>query len=133
MLYIKINENHGTTPCWPSNETKLRSFWSTHSEALDNSAALLAGVKGTRIVQEIQDEITEGSQITRRIKAKLHELLEILTLEHVHDDWRPEAACFAAIDPADPIVADICLLADRFKAALIEMEREVLHELHESA
>lgn len=133
MFYAKVNTSGEAKSCWPCNEINLRRFWATHSEALFNSAALLAGEKGARIAQEIQEEITEGTTITRRVKAKLHVLLDILMLEHVHDDSRPEAACFAAIDPCDPVVADICLLADRLKNALLEMEEETSHNLYEPA
>lgn len=132
MFYAKINASQEAT-LWPCNEIKLRHFWATHAEALFNSAALLAGMKGARIAQAIQDEISEGSKVTRRVKAKLHELLDILMLENVHDDSRPEAACFAAIDPCDPIVADICLLADGLTNALLAMEEETSHKLREPA
>jgi len=42
------------------NEMQLRGFLAAHSEALANSAALLAGVKGARIVHEINDAIADG-------------------------------------------------------------------------
>ena len=42
------------------------------------------------------------------------ELLELLMLEHVHDPARVEAERFALLDPAWPVVEDICLLADEF-------------------
>lgn len=123
MFYTKIKAGEEATH-WPDNETSLRRFWEMHSEALFNSAVLLAGVKGARIAQAIDDDITKGDNLTRRVKAKLNEVLDILMLEHVHDDSRPEAACFAAIDPSDPIVADICLLADGLKNALLAIEEE---------
>ncbi|ABG33490.1 hypothetical protein [Roseobacter denitrificans] len=46
------------------------------------------------------------------------QLLEILSLEHVHDTSRPDASYFAAIDPADPTVEEICLVTDRLRCAL---------------
>ena len=48
----------------------------------------------------------------------LDDLLDLLMLEHVHDPDRIEAGRFALIDPASPVVEEICLLADGLNARL---------------
>ncbi|MFT7047475.1 MAG: hypothetical protein ACJAYH_002763 [Celeribacter sp.] len=44
----------------------------------------------------------------------------LLTLEHVHDFDRPEAAYFAELDPEMPYIEEICLLTDGLTDALWE-------------
>jgi len=113
------------------NEMQLRGFLAAHSEALANSAALLAGVKGARIVHEINDAIADGGDFTRRIRHRIGELLDILKLENVHDDSGPEAGCFAAIDPCDPVVEAICLLADGLAGAIRTANLETIRSVPE--
>ncbi|MEQ3672352.1 hypothetical protein [Pseudophaeobacter sp.] len=55
---------------------------------------------------------------SRRTAGLLKQLREILFLEHVDDPGRIESGVFAAIDPADPVVEDICLLAEGLAQAL---------------
>ena len=50
--------------------------------------------------------------LTRRHHRELDALEDLLSLRHVHDEDRIEAARFAAIDPCDPAVEEICMLLD---------------------
>lgn len=50
--------------------------------------------------------------LSRRTTGLLSQLKDILFLEHVDNPERVESGFFAAINPADPVVEDICLLAD---------------------
>jgi hypothetical protein len=45
-------------------------------------------------------------------------LLEILSLERVQDSESEECARFAAINPCDPVVEEICALTDGLREAL---------------
>ena len=54
----------------------------------------------------------------RHCGAVLGELIDLLALEHVHDPDREEAARFAMIDPADPVVEQNRWLTDRLREAL---------------
>ena len=49
---------------------------------------------------------------------ELEALHALLTLTHVGDPERDECAFFAALDPADPVVEEICLIADALESTL---------------
>lgn len=110
----------------------LRRFISENLDGLTNAASLLAGARGSRLVTNIFDRLRADARISRSTWLALRDLLGILTLEHVHDPDRSEAAFFASIDPADPIVEEICLLTDGLRDALeeaLERQPEVAHLL----
>jgi hypothetical protein len=109
----------GRSPAVPDMPHRpLAVFVAAHIDGLLNAAALLAGPRGERLVQAIHERLLSSNPINRHTHRALQDLLEILSLEHVGDPDRAEAGFFAAIDPADPCVADICLLTDRYRAAL---------------
>jgi len=96
----------------------LRDFVSGHRDALINAAALLSGRRGERLVFDVLDELERGIDLTGRGRRKLSDLVDILMLENVDDFETEESARFAQIDPASPVVAEICLLADGLCAAI---------------
>ena len=98
--------------------TYLRQFVSDHQSALANAAGLLAGRKGVRLVDLIVEELQSHVQPSSRTKRSLNELLSILSLENVHDEMSDESGFFAMLDPADPIVSEICLLTDGLRDVL---------------
>lgn len=91
----------------------LREFFHDQSEALQNAAVLLGGQPALRCVHALMDDLATQPSITRRMKSNLVRLQAMLTLDEVHDMDRIEAALFAAIDQASPIVEEICLLSDQ--------------------
>ncbi len=101
-----------------NSETGLRSFFEARYHALATGAAVLAGRKGARIVEEIRSGLEQPGPISRWMAARLFQLFDILALRNVHDEDSEEASRFAAIDPADPIVDDLCLLTDELCQAL---------------
>jgi len=117
----------GSAVAEPSTCVPLVRFIASRRTALRDAAKLLAGARGSHLVDDIADSLSYGAVPSRATRSKLRDLLGILTLEHVHDDTRAEAACFAAIDPCDPVVEEICLLADGLEEALakIRAERDV--------
>lgn len=104
----------------PAGEIALRSFWSTHDEALGNAATLIGGQRGARLVSTIREALAQPGPATRRLCRHLLELRDLLFLEHVHDENLEDAALFAQLDPNDPIVPEICHLADGFQRVLRE-------------
>ena len=102
----------------PSAAHELSTYLNDHHEALCNAAALLGGQTGVRLAQSIFDGLNDQSFICRRTMMALDNLIDLLMLEHVEDLERAEAAHFAAIDPASPVVEEICLLADSLHSVI---------------
>ena len=102
----------------PPGELALRAFFSGHDEALGHAAVLLAGRRGVRLVNDIRDALDQPGRITRRVQRLLLELRRILFLDHAHDDNWDDTGSIAMMGPDDPIVPEICLLADGLDEAL---------------
>lgn len=96
----------------------LREFFRDHREAMESAAELLGGAKGAKLATEIAEELSRGGPVSRRCQRGMDNLIALLTLEHVADLRRDEAAFFATIDPSSPVVKEICLLTDMFRNAL---------------
>jgi len=112
---------HHPTRSNPSDQTALsdlRQFVDTYADALYDAAALLAGGRGVMVVDRIVEGLAQQNGSNRRTIEALHDLTDILTLEHVDDLTRPEAHYFAAIDPSEPIVEEICLLTDELETIM---------------
>ena len=110
-----------STPVLPSEHfIGLRRFIDDNVDALTNAASLLAGAKGRRIITIIVEGLQNSAQPSGRTMRALRDLLSILSLENVHDEMNDECGFFAAIDPCDPAVADICLLTDGLRTAMQE-------------
>tara|TARA_R110002020_G_scaffold67179_13_gene176615 strand:- start:7614 stop:7988 length:375 start_codon:yes stop_codon:yes gene_type:complete len=96
----------------------LREFTSTNYEALQNAALLLGGQQALGATIRTLDDVADQRALTRRMRADLHRLYELLSLTHVHDPERPEAGYFAMIDPEWSAVEGICLLSDQLSDLL---------------
>lgn len=117
MFDFTNDTNENITPPSPSLRD-LRVFAAEHANALVNAAALLAAAPGVRTALAALDGLGEPGRLTARTMRTLDQLVDILMLEHVHDPDRFESVCFAALNPSDPVVEEICLLADGLAAAL---------------
>lgn len=102
------NDDHGQAAALDS----LRAFAADHREALLNASALLGAKPGIRLAQSAIDGLFATDLPTRSTTRALDDLLNLLMLEHVHEPDRIESGRFAMIDPASPVVEEICLLAD---------------------
>jgi hypothetical protein len=102
----------------------LRQFFEEYQDGLAAAAELLAGSRGRRVVNTIMEGLEVDGALAPVTWKALRDLLGILTLENVHDEDREEAALFAAIDPADPTVEEICLLSDGLRQSLEAMISE---------
>ncbi|MBW4984317.1 hypothetical protein KZZ07_17390 [Mameliella sp. CS4] len=96
----------------------LRSFTAENADALACAAALLGAAPGVRTALTALDGLADPGHPTARTMRALDDLVDLLMLEHVHDPYRIEATCFAALDPAEPVVEEICILADGLANAL---------------
>ncbi len=104
--------------------TSLREFVCAHQEALFNAASLLAGRRGGRLVIDIADELARNNPISTRCRRRMHDLLDILALENVHEPDRDESGFFAQLDPASPIVEELCLLTDQYREAIQQADTD---------
>ncbi|MGR3565064.1 MAG: hypothetical protein ACU0FH_20470 [Heliomarina sp.] len=119
----------------PHTACPIASLFAASGEGLANAAGLLAGKDGARLVSRLQEAISRGATEARSTRRDLFDLLDILALENVDDGTRPEAAYFAGIDPADPVVEEICLLTDQLREALVmaDLERPPASRLRPAA
>ncbi|MFY2826590.1 hypothetical protein [Ruegeria sp. MALMAid1280] len=99
----------------------LLTFIQDYNEALQNASLLLGGQFALRRVQFLIDHLATQRSLTRRAKLDLVAMHKLLTLQNVGDPERIETALFANIDPADPVVEELCLLSD----ALLDHMRAV--------
>jgi len=105
---------------------KLQDFLRTHSEGLQSASLLLGGIPALNATNGLIDDICEGSDLTRRLRHGLVRLNHLLSLEFVHELYRPEAAYFADLDPGAPYVEDICLLSEALKDILFRLDQEIV-------
>lgn len=117
-MYTRSHPTHGTQVRTTDRTLALRLFVQENLVGLQNAATILGGSRGSRIIDCVRDGILTEDELRRSVWRALRELLGILTLENVHDESREESALFALIDPADPIVEQICLLTDGLREAL---------------
>lgn len=97
------------------------TFIQDYSEALQNAALLLGGQWALKRVQFLVDHLATNRALTRRAKSDIVALHKLLTLQNVGDPERIETALFSNLDPADPVVEELCLLSD----ALLDHMRAV--------
>lgn len=96
----------------PVTLTRLHAFASDNAEGLQNAAFLLGGRPWLRRCQRLLQDLRQLSPVTRRLCREAKALNALLMLDYGHDPESPEAEFFLAVDPEDPCVEEICLLAD---------------------
>jgi len=67
---------------------------------------------GARLVAAISEALEQPGRMTRRLHRHLLELRGILFLDHAHDDPECDFGYLQMLEPEDPVVPEICLLAD---------------------
>ena len=98
---------------------QLLVYFTTYRDGLADAAELLGGPVAARRVHNLVDALSVPQpRMTRWIGRELVALHRLLTLHDVGDFDRPEAFYFSLIDPADPAIADICLLTDGYSDCL---------------
>ncbi|WP_052465587.1 hypothetical protein [Phaeobacter sp. S60] len=101
-------------PNFTSGLDALRAYVQDQRDGLLEAADLLGGSAGLRLALTATDGLAQRHPPTARTLEACAELLDLLKLEHVHDPSRIESERFALLDPAWPVVEEICLLADGF-------------------
>ncbi len=96
----------------------LHIFAHDNTEGLRNAALLLGGQPWLTRTKRLMEDLRSSPVISRRAHREAIALHALLSLDHVHDDERPEAGYFAALDPEQPYVEEICLLADGLADAI---------------
>ncbi len=117
-MFVRDEFKNGIPVPLSDSHIGLRRFVEENVDALASAAGLLAGRKGRRIVDLVVEGLQNCSQPSARTMRALNELLSILSLENVHDEMSDECGFFAALDPSDPIVTEICLLTDGLRTVL---------------
>lgn len=100
---------------------ELQDFLQCHSEALQNASLLLGGKPALKASITLIDDVCNAPVLSRRLQQGLVRLQELLSLEHVHDQSRPESAYFADLDPGAPYVEDLCLLTEALQDVLLRL------------
>ncbi|MEQ3729428.1 MAG: hypothetical protein ABNH38_18670 [Tateyamaria sp.] len=117
MFHTTINK--GADACaFPIGEMALRAFVSEHDEALGCAAVLLADRLGARLINAIRDGFGQPGPLPRRVHRLLVDLRGMLSLDHTHDQDCDDSPFIQMLDPEDPIVHELCLLADGLDEAL---------------
>ena len=98
--------------------TLVRTFFSEHADGLCTASWLLGGATAERRSLRLATRVSERNVLSRTDVFDLIETHRLLTLDHVGEWDREETSRFAAIDPMDPRVHDICRLADRLRDLL---------------
>lgn len=110
----------------------LIAWFSENSDALLNASTLLGGLPAHRRTARLISELLTDATLTRRQMLELTKLLDLLKLENVGDPDSIEAECFSDIDPADPVVYDLCMLADGLEVRLEALREATGRERNEA-
>jgi hypothetical protein len=103
---------------------QLLSWLNDHGDALHSACQLLGGASRASRTARLLEDLRANPQITERVRRELRILHGLLALEHVHDPDREEHGFFAEIDPADPVVYEICALTDGLEGHLAACDAE---------
>lgn len=117
MYYSRIIPDPENTKCQRS-EHAFRAYFQDNYEALCNAAVLLGGRRGARLINAVREAMDCHGPFTRRLRRQLLELRNLLFLEYAYNDYWGDGSDFALLEPDDPIVPEICLLADGLGQAL---------------
>ena len=117
MYYSKIIPDPKLTKCQGS-EHAYRAYFQDNDEALGHAAELLGGRRGARLINGVREALSHHMPFTLRLRRQLLELRNLLFLEHAFDENWANDAGFRLPEPTDPIISEICLLADGWEQAL---------------
>jgi hypothetical protein len=96
----------------------VQVFFSTYDDALSKAAILLGGRRGVRLLISIKGELEQPDAISRRLHRQLIDFRNLLFLEYAHAEEWGDTSSFALLEPDDPAVPEICLLADSLEDTL---------------
>jgi len=99
----------------------VRLFFSEFGEATQNAILLLGGTNAHRRCLRLFTALREANSLTHRHKEELVRLHSVLMLDALDGSEDGPFHLFVAIHPSDPIVEDLCLLAD----GLLDLLQEI--------
>jgi hypothetical protein len=117
MYYSKIIPDPENTKCQRS-EHAFRAYFQDHDEPLGHAAVVLGGRRGARLINAVREALDLQGPFSRRLRRQLLELRNLLFLEYAYNDDWSDGSGFALLEPDDPIVPEICLLADGLEQTL---------------
>ncbi len=117
MYYSKIIPDP-KLPRGNGREYACRAYFQNHDEALGHAALLIGGRRGARLINAVREALDRPGPFTRRLRRQLLELRNLLFLEYAYNDDWSDGPDLALLEPDDPIVPEICLLADGLEQAL---------------
>ena len=105
--------------------TRLHVFAADNQEGLQNAALLLGGRPWLRRCQRLLQDLGQPGPVTSRMRREAEAIHALLTLQYGHDPESDEAEYFCTVDPMDPCVEEICLLADGLSDCIEEEQPHV--------
>ena len=123
---MTIPLRHRTVPSFQGGDARielLRRFLAEHSEALAQAVDLLGGPAAEGRARRLMEAAGRAPRLSPALLRELEALHALLSLEHVDDLDGPEAGFFCEIDPASPVVEEVCLLTDELTALLDAIDR----------
>ena len=96
----------------------VHRFFLNHGQSLRIAAGLLGGDKAVTLVADIMKALQAEPMPSQQTLRRLNRLENLLFLQNVDNPDIIEAWLFASIAPDEPIVEDICVLADGLREAL---------------
>lgn len=105
----------------------LSLFRNRHAE-LWHASRMLGGYEACRLVDKCAARLEKIQFVDDWAWIMLNQIHAILGLEETHDPGKPYMGFFAAIDPNDPIVEEICILTDQLRSAM-----DLVRELRQKA
>lgn len=117
MYYSKIIPDPKLIKC-QAREQAFRAYFQDNDEALGHAALLIGGRRGARLINAVREALDRQGPFTRRLRCQLLELRNLLFLEYAYNDDWGDGPDLALLEPDDPIVPEICLLADGLEQAL---------------
>lgn len=100
-----------------------RAFLSENFAGLAQAAQLLGGFSAHQRYLRLVSDLRQTSRLGRHLRREIVWLHRLLTFDFVGDPDAAETAYFAEIDPADPVVHELCRLAEAVHALLAAIAR----------
>jgi hypothetical protein len=93
----------------PAHRSPIHEFVAQNWPALRNAAALLGGQRATQEADRLFDDLATHATIGIHARRRLERMMRRLELD---EDIVSDNILLNVIDPSDPIIDELCLLAD---------------------
>ncbi|TCM73517.1 hypothetical protein [Rhodovulum steppense] len=101
-----------------------RDFFNLHGKALANAAHLLADASMEARVYRFLERLRDADSFSTALVRDLVAFHRLLTLQDPGSLESSEFGCIPHISPEDPVVIEICLLADNLWNLLADIDRQ---------